>query len=242
MSVYKKVYRKKPPARFSFPPTLFPLILIFFGFSLTAFVSLPVLYQQFIVSPLRQKISLISAAPQPQVLSAQIADSYANLSSWQLPEGLERSPASVRTHSPGVGENYFYYLSIPKLNIFRAQVALGGEDLSNSLIQYPGTAEPGQLGTSVIFGHSILRQFYSPTNYLSIFSTIMTLSPGDLIEIEIDGLVYTYDVTDLFEVQPDDTEILRQQHNGRYLKLVTCVPEGTLLRRGIILARLLNQF
>lgn len=235
MSVYKKVYRKRSPTRFSFPPTFFPIILIFFGFSLTAFVSLPVLYQQFIVSPLRQKISLISAAPQPQVLSAQVADSYANLSSWQLPENLQHSSKTVQRDSS-------YYLSIPKLNIFRAQVALGGEDLSNSLIQYPGTAEPGQLGTSVIFGHSILRQFYNPANYLSIFSTIMTLSPGDLIEIEIDGLVYTYDVIELFEVQPDDTEILRQQHNGRYLKLVTCVPEGTLLRRGIILARLLNQF
>jgi len=235
MSVYKKVYRKKPPARFSLPPTFFPFILIFFGFSLTAFVSLPVLYQQFIVSPLRQKIALISAAPQPQVLSAQVADSYASLSNWQLPEDLQNSSGTVQKDSS-------YYLSIPKLNIFRAQVALGGEDLSNSLIQYPGTAEPGQLGTSVIFGHSILRQFYNPTNYLSIFSTIMTLSPGDLIEIEIDGLVYTYDVIELFEVQPDDTEILRQQHNGRYLKLVTCVPEGTLLRRGIILARLLSQF
>src|SRR5689334_19991017 len=36
----------------------------------------------------------------------------------------------------------YYTVSIPKLKINDAQVAIGGEDLSHSLIQYPGTALP----------------------------------------------------------------------------------------------------
>ena len=38
----------------------------------------------------------------------------------------------------------YYNLSIPKLKIQNAVVGIGGEDLSKSLIQYPGTALPGQ--------------------------------------------------------------------------------------------------
>jgi len=49
----------------------------------------------------------------------------------------------------------FYTVSIPKLNIQDAVVAIGGEDVSKSLVQYPGTALPGKNGNAVIFGHAI---------------------------------------------------------------------------------------
>jgi len=64
----------------------------------------------------------------------------------------------------------FYNLSIPKLGIEDAVVAIGGEDLNQHLVQYPGTALPGHLGNAVIFGHSILPRFYDPKKYISIFS------------------------------------------------------------------------
>ncbi len=57
-----------------------------------------------------------------------------------------------------------YTVSIPKLKIKNAEVLIGGEDLSESLIQYPGTAAPGTVGNSVIFGNSILPIFYNPEN------------------------------------------------------------------------------
>ena len=69
----------------------------------------------------------------------------------------------------------FYTISIPKLKIENATVAIGGEDLAKSLIQYPGTALPGKAGNAVIFGHSILPIFYNPKNYIAIFSTLPTL-------------------------------------------------------------------
>ena len=53
----------------------------------------------------------------------------------------------------------YYNLSVPKLKIKDAVVAIGGEDLSENLIQYPGTALPGKKGNSVIFGHSVLPYF-----------------------------------------------------------------------------------
>ncbi len=95
----------------------------------------------------------------------------------------------------------------------------------------------------MIFGHSVLRQFYNPkvTNprrYISIFSYIMTLKKGDEIIVKDDAISYTYVVTAKTEVKPDDRYILEQQRNIRELKLITCVPEGTFLRRGVITAQL----
>lgn len=131
-----------------------------------------------------------------------------------------------------------YNISIVKVGIKSATVVIGGEDLGKSLIQYPGTANPGELGSVVVFGHSVLRQFYNPGNYISIFSKIMTLDKGDEILIDYDGVKYTYKVIDKTQVKPTDVEILEQRFDGRYLKLITCVPEGTYLARGVVLAEL----
>ena len=133
-----------------------------------------------------------------------------------------------------------YTLSIPKLKIEQAIVYIGGEDLMKSLIQYPGTALPGQYGNTVVFGHSVLPQFFNPKNYKTIFSTLPTLIKGDEILIDFDGVLYRYEVFELREVLPDDVSVLEQRHNAEYLSLITCVPPGTYLRRLIVSARLVS--
>ena len=136
----------------------------------------------------------------------------------------------------------FYNVSIPRLQIKDATVEVGGEDLAKSLIQYPGTALPGKNGNTVIFGHSILPQFYNPKNYLAIFSLLPTLKEGDEVEISYDGVNYKYQITDMFEVLPTDLQILDQQTNDSYLTLVTCVPPGHPLkpRRLIVRAKIMR--
>jgi len=126
-----------------------------------------------------------------------------------------------------VSENIKYFtLSIPKLKIENATVAIGGEDLSQSLIQFPETAPPGKTGNTVIFGHSILPIFYNPENYLAIFSTLYKLKEKDEIFVDYDGIRYKYSVEAVFEVRPSDIQILEQYTNGSYLTLVTCSPPG----------------
>ena len=119
-------------------------------------------------------------------------------------------------------------------------MTIGGRDLDKSLIHYGGTANPGEVGNPVIFGHSILPQFYDPENYISIFSLLPTLRPGDEIMVKFDGIIYTYQVTDYYEVSPDEIDILEQRFDKKELTLVTCVPPGTYLRRGIIKAQLVK--
>ncbi len=133
-----------------------------------------------------------------------------------------------------------YTLSIPKFDIEDAVVEIGGEDLSKNLVQYPETALPGDLGATIIFGHSILPQFFNPNNYLSIFSLIPTMELGDEITIKFDGITYTYRVIDKVEVQPNNLSVLDQPYDNEYLRLITCTPPGTYLRRGVITAALVD--
>lgn len=120
----------------------------------------------------------------------------------------------------------YYNLSISKLKIKDAVVAIGGEDLSKSLIQYPGTALPGKRGNSVIFGHSVLPIFYNPKEYISIFSTLPTLKIGDDILVNYDNVSFTYRVESVFEIYPTDIQVLQQDNSDSFLTLVTCVPPG----------------
>ncbi len=163
---------------------------------------------------------------------------YTNLSNW-----FDEQSASFNEVDYQAEE---YRLDIPTVNISNAKVRVGGTDLNKSLIQYPGTALPGEPGAPVIFGHSVLRQFYNPSEknsrrYTSIFSKIMTLKNGDKIYLTYNNVKYTYQVQSNTEVQPTDTFILAQRHDTRQLKLVTCVPEGTVLRRGVVIAQLIKE-
>ena len=132
----------------------------------------------------------------------------------------------AKTTDFSVPEVIYYTISIPKLKIDAANVKIGGEDLSESLIHYPGTATPGKRGNSVIFGHSILPIFNNPKNYISIFTMLPSLKKGDSIFINYDGVSFTYKVEEMFEVLPTDLQVLDQDSSDSFLTLVTCVPPG----------------
>ncbi|OGM57584.1 hypothetical protein A2955_00185 [Candidatus Woesebacteria bacterium RIFCSPLOWO2_01_FULL_37_19] len=140
-----------------------------------------------------------------------------------------------------IGAASYYSLTVPKLKIENATVTIGGEDLAKSLIQYPGTALPGKTGNTVVFGHSILPQYFDPKNYLSIFSTLPTLKKGDEIYTYFDGISYRYEVDDIFEVSPKDIQVLEQNTNGSFITLITCTPPGHPLKpkRLIVRAKLI---
>lgn len=156
---------------------------------------------------------------------------YTKAGNWFSEEKIENE-FSVET------DNSTYYLSIPKLGVNRAEVRVGAEDLKQSLIQYPGTAAPGRYGNTVVFGHSVLPQFFNPKNYLTIFSTLPTLKPQDEIFIYHNEVTFKYVIENMIEVSPSDISILAQRFDDSYLTLITCVPPGTYLRRLIIRARL----
>lgn len=240
---------------------LLPSIFITFGSIVLANALWPIISYFVFTSPDLQVPQLVSALPNvpvvyqsetiPQAQAAGPAEikpkiirnslDYTNLTNW-FPEGGEVAATFETIDPPSVDR---YLVSIPSLDIEDAEVQIGGTNLDDNLIQYPGTADPGELGAPVIFGHSVLRQFYNPSiknprRYISIFSKIMTLKSGERIHIEYDGITYIYEVKEKAEVKPEDVYILQQDYSARLLKLVTCVPEGTYLRRGVVTAELVT--
>ena len=190
----------------------------------------------------------------PTILEDQL--DYTNLANWftdrsyftnstivnttEINQTLTSDPQQQSTSSSEMR------LTIEKLNVHNALIKVGGVNLDVSLIQYETTPSPGALGTTVIFGHSTLRQWYNPaeTNperYKSIFSTIMTLEKGDIIKITANDQEYTYQVTAKKNVKPENVEaILAQDVSANTIRLVTCTPEGTTLMRGLIEATLVE--
>lgn len=175
-------------------------------------------------------IKTVKAADNPTFASEVVNTSldYTDASSWFV---------GASPNNPGNAPYLTYTLSIPKLGITDALVHTNNTDLKKSLIQYGGTAMPGDLGNTVVFGHSVLPQFFNPKNYLTIFSTLYLLHPGDTIQVTADGATYNYKIIDMYEVQPDDLSPLAQTYDGSYLTLITCTPSGTYLRRLIVKAQ-----
>lgn len=218
------------------------LVLITLGVATFTTVAYPLISYQMIYAPRFQKSDVLSPLPPSPIKQAKAEESpvfvdevintaldYTDSASWFY----------GTTKSSPVNQSVSYVLSIPKLGIDHAVVRNDHTDLKQSLIQYAGTAMPGDLGNTVIFGHSVLPQFFNPQNYLTIFSTLHTLDPGDLIEISEGGATYEYKISQMYEAGPDDLSPLAQVYNGRYLTLITCTPPGTYIRRLIIKAYLL---
>src|SRR4030042_4935805 len=198
------------------------------GLGIIIFVTVPIISYE-ITS--RQKYpKLISPIPSESINEALTRD-YKNPQNWFTKKVEEKKTETEVTS---------YLISVPRLKIKDAEVMVGGEDLSKSLIQIPGTGEPGKVGNAVIFGHSVLPVFFNPSNYLTIFSTLPKMQKNDEMSVNYHGLTYKYKVTDLFEVSPDDIQILEQNTDTSYLTLVTCVPPGHPLkpRRLIIRAKI----
>lgn len=190
----------------------------------------PILRYEFFDAPRFKKAELLSPVSQGLVAGANKASTdLTKASNWFNDN---------RDVEPIVSKVRYYNISIPKLGIRDAASEIGGEDLSKGLVHYKGTALPGKIGNAVVFGHSVLPQFFNPKNYLSIFSTLPTLKKGDKITVDYDGITYTYEVQSMYETRPDDLTVLGQDTDGAYISLITCVPPGTYLRRLVVKGKL----
>jgi sortase A len=87
----------------------------------------------------------------------------------------------------------------------------------------------GQAGNYVLAGHrSRVRGRH--------FNRIIELEPGDLIITENKEAKYTYQVTDVFLITPDETWVMSNDGDRKLITLITCdyrmEPTGRLIVRG----------
>lgn len=113
--------------------------------------------------------------------------------------------------------------------------------LIDGVVHYPGTANPGELGSMYIFGHSS-DYLWSKGKYKQIFAALPKIKVGSEIVVTDDvGKPYTYKVYEAFVAAANDLKYLDQYGFKRKLLTVqTSYPVGTAKQRFIALAELVE--
>ncbi|OGY10314.1 MAG: hypothetical protein A3D26_03375 [Candidatus Blackburnbacteria bacterium RIFCSPHIGHO2_02_FULL_44_20] len=205
--------------------------LIFIGIFLTISALMPILRYELLKSPTLDAQNFLS----PVSYNAPSKKSPGQKDLTRASNWFAKDPKKT---AEIVYPIKYYKISVPQLKVKDAIVEIGGEDLSKNLIHFKGTALPGKPGNAVIFGHSTLPQLYNPKNYLTVFTYLPSLKKGDEIQVDYDEVKYKFKVEQMFEVKPEDIQILEQRQDNSYLTLVTCVPPGTYLKRLIVRAKI----
>jgi LPXTG-site transpeptidase (sortase) family protein len=106
------------------------------------------------------------------------------------------------------------------------------DQLRTGVVHLDGTAAPGQTGMAVLTGHSSNYPWVKG-DYNSIFASLHKAALGDRLVVNRNDTEYTYRVTSVYQVKPDDSSVL-QAGTTSGIRLITCTPIGTSLRRLIV--------
>ena len=135
-------------------------------------------------------------------------------------------------------------LQIPKLGIVAPlltdiEPAVMVEYLKQGVTQYLDTAKPGQVGNSVIVGHSSDYP-WSDGHYKNVFALLDKLIAGDQIIVPYGSQRYIYELYETVVVRPTDLSVLKKTDTP-VLTLLTCYPVGTTRSRLIVHAKLVSN-
>ncbi|MDD3480841.1 MAG: class E sortase [Patescibacteria group bacterium] len=104
--------------------------------------------------------------------------------------------------------------------------------LTQGVVHYHGTANPGQVGNTFITGHSS-NFWWIKGNYNYVFVNLDKLVKGDQAIIYYGGNKYVYEVTGKVVVAPTDVSVLGATDTPT-LSLMTCTPPGTNWKRLVV--------
>ena len=110
-------------------------------------------------------------------------------------------------------------LNIPKINLEIGIIeGVSYEDIKYVVGHFPGSPMPGEKGNFSIAGHRI-------SYYGQAFKDIDKLEKGDKVKVTYNGKDYTYEITDMYEVTPNETEALNPTKDAT-ITIVTCTTDA----------------
>ncbi len=110
-------------------------------------------------------------------------------------------------------------LNIPKINLEIGIIeGVSYEDIKYVVGHFPGSQMPGEKGNFSIAGHRI-------SYFGQAFKDIDKLEKGDKVKVTYNGREYTYEVTDMYEVTPNETEALNPTKDAT-ITIVTCTTDA----------------
>jgi sortase A len=215
------------------------------GIFISLYVFFPLLSWQIYFAPVFANQNISSPIPKSNVVSNSTVKTLLSQATNNL-SGVDYSNAqnwfpSYKYHKVESPKTSMYTITIPKIKIENAVVSAVDIELDKHLVNYGGTSIPPQKGNAVVFGHSTLPQLYDPKNYKTVFTNLFKLQQGDEIIVNVMGKVYNYRTESITVVDPDNTSVLEQNYDSSFLTLVTCTPPGTIWKRLIVKARLIDK-
>lgn len=131
---------------------------------------------------------------------------------------------------------------IPKINVEIPVVydapSINEKDIQNALergvVHYATSSKPGELGNSVIVGHSS-NNILNKGRYKFAFVLLSRLEPGDIFYLTKDSKRYAYKVYEKKIVKPTDISVLGKADRPATASLITCDPPGTTINRLVVL-------
>ncbi|PWX08862.1 class D sortase [Clostridium perfringens] len=110
-------------------------------------------------------------------------------------------------------------LNIPKINLEIGIIeGVSYEEIKYVVGHFPGSPMPGEKGNFSIAGHRI-------SYFGQAFKDIDKLEKGDKVKVTYNGKEYTYEVTDMYEVTPNETEALNPTKDAT-ITIVTCTTDA----------------
>lgn len=136
-------------------------------------------------------------------------------------------------------------LIIPKINVNVPAVYGVGYDHNSQMkamekgvahFAIPGAnAVPGQIGNTVLSGHSS-NDLFDAGDYKFIFAQLDKLQIGDTIYANYNSVRYTYTITKKEVVLPNQVDKLTYSTDKPVMTLITCTPLGTAEKRLLVTA------
>jgi len=108
--------------------------------------------------------------------------------------------------------------------------------LKEGVAQASGLANPGEIGTTYLFAHSVSSRV-DFARYNAVFYLLDQLVIGDEVEITYESRLYKYQITNREILAATDTKYLKPQNTEEKLVLQTCYPPGTSWKRLVVIAK-----
>jgi LPXTG-site transpeptidase (sortase) family protein len=107
--------------------------------------------------------------------------------------------------------------------------------LEDGVVHYAASPESGEIGNSVIVGHSS-NNILNSGKYKFAFVLLNRMDIGDTFFVHKDGVRYTYKIYETVTVPPDNVSVLGPAEKPNSITLITCDPPGTSINRLIVVA------
>lgn len=154
-------------------------------------------------------------------------------------KNVSSTPIIIDPNSTAAGNETL--VIIPKINVEVPVVydapSIKEADIQKSLedgvVHYITTPNPGEVGNSVIVGHSS-NNIFNHGKYKFAFVLLNQVEVGDTFSLTKNGKRYVYRVYKKDIVKPTDVTVLGAQDKEATATLITCDPPGTSLNRLII--------